>query len=399
MTNICVIGMGYVGISHAIMLAQKNNVTILEVSKEKIDLFNKKESPIKDSDIEYYLKNKKLNISADINENYDFKPFDIIIIALPTNYNENEKSIDTGLISNSIKSIRQTNEKALIVIKSTIPIGFMSKLSREVDCQNIIFSPEFLREGQALYDNLNPTRIVIGTMTGDKNSDVENYIRILYEVVEKNDTPVVMMKYAEAEAVKLFSNTYLAMRVAFFNELDTYAEHKGLDTKSIIEGVCFDPRISFGYNNPGFGYGGYCLPKDTKQLLNNFENVPQDLISAIVNSNTTRKAHIAEQIINMTKNMQNPVVGIYRLQMKSGSDNARESGVLDIISILLNRGIKVVVYEPSEIKNVMDDRNYIFEDELSVFKRISTVILANRMSEELRDVVDKVYTRDVYNYL
>ena len=399
MINVCVLGMGYVGISHAIMLAQKNNVTVLDVSKEKIDLLNKKESPIKDKDVEYYLKNKELNIHADINENYDFKSFDIIIIALPTNYNVEAKTIDTALISDAIKTIRQTNKNALIVIKSTIPIGFMSKLSNEVDCCNIIFSPEFLREGQALYDNLYPTRVVLGTLTGKNNEDVDNYISIMYEVIEKKDAPVITMKYTEAEAVKLFSNTYLAMRVSFFNELDTYAECNGLDTKSIIDGVCLDPRISSGYNNPGFGYGGYCLPKDTKQLLKNFENVPQNMISAIVDSNATRKMHIANRIMESIKNLQNPVVGIYRLQMKSGSDNARESSVLDIISILLQHGVNVIVYEPSVIKNKMDDNKFVFENDLNSFKKTSGIILANRMSNELEDVADKVYTRDVYNCL
>ncbi|MBR2885472.1 MAG: nucleotide sugar dehydrogenase [Clostridia bacterium] len=399
MTNIVVLGMGYVGIANAVMLAKLCSVTVLDISKEKIEALNKMESPIKDLDVEYYLKNEKLDIHAELNKNYDFQTCDIIIVALPTNYDEDSKTLNTDLILDSIKTIRQTNKNALIIIKSTIPIGFMAKISKDIDCSNIVFSPEFLREGKALYDNLNPTRIIFGTLTGENTKSLDKYISILKHVLDKKDAPIITMNYTEAEAVKIFSNTYLAMRVAFFNELDTYAESKGLDTKSIIDGVCLDPRISGGYNNPSFGYGGYCLPKDTKQLLSSFDGIPQDLITAIVNSNTTRKNHIANQIIKMLKEQNNSVVGIYRLQMKSGSDNARESGVLGIISILLNQGVEVIIYEPSEIKDKAVNTEFVFENDLKKFKERSEIILANRMSEDLHDVSDKVYSRDIYNYL
>lgn len=398
MTNVVVLGMGYVGIANAVMLAKHCSVTVLDISKEKIKTLNKMESPIKDSDVEYYLKNEKLDIHAELNRNYDFQTCDIIIVALPTNYDEDSKTLNTDLILDSIKTIRQTNKNALIIIKSTIPIGFMRKLSKDIDCSNIVFSPEFLREGQALYDNLNPTRIVFGTLTGKSTKSLDNYISILKVVLEKKDAPIITMNYTEAEAVKIFSNTYLAMRVAFFNELDTYAESKGLDTKSIIDGVCLDPRIVSGYNNPSFGYGGYCLPKDTKQLLSNYQDVPQNLIKAIVDSNQTRKEYISNRVVDILKRQDDPVVGIYRLQMKSGSDNARESCILDVISILAKQGFKIKVYEPyvsNEIK--CDEFNYT--DDLNEFKRSSTIIIANRISEEIMDVKEKIYTRDVFNYL
>lgn len=398
MTNIVVVGMGYVGIANAVMLARHCNVTVLDISKDKVEALNKKESPIKDSDVEYYLKNENLNIHAELNNNYDFQSCDIIIVALPTNYDENSKTLKTDLILDTIKTIRQTNTNALIVIKSTIPIGFMAKLSKDTDCSNIVFSPEFLREGQALYDNLNPTRIVFGTLTGENTKSLDNYISILKVVLEKKDAPIITMNYTEAEAVKIFSNTYLAMRVAFFNELDTYAESKGLDTKSIIDGVCLDPRIASGYNNPSFGYGGYCLPKDTKQLLNNFDNVPQDIIKAIVDSNTTRKKYIYRQIVDKIKKIKDPIVGVYRLQMKSGSDNSRESSIIDIISMLQKHNIKIMVYEPL-VKKYTECIDCRFEDDLKNFKNCATIILANRMSKDLYDVRNKVYTRDIYNYL
>jgi len=399
MINVIVIGMGYVGMANAVMLAKTCNVTVLDISKEKIDTLNKLESPIKDSDIEYYLKNENLNIHAEINDNYDFRSGDIILVALPTNYDEDLKTLNTNLIKETITEIRQTNKNGLIVIKSTIPIGFMAELSKEIDCSNVVFCPEFLREGQALHDNLNPTRIIFGTQNGKNNPSLEKYISILTETMDKKDVPIITMNYSESEAVKIFSNTYLAMRVAFFNELDTYAEYNGLDTKSIIDGVCLDPRISSGYNNPSFGYGGYCLPKDTKQLLKNFENIPQNLISAIVDANVTRKRHIANRVIESIKNLQNPTVGIFRLQMKIGSDNSRESGVLDVISMLLQQGVKVIVYEPSNIKGTISEGELVFENDLTRFKMNSGIIIANRMSEELENVAEKVYTRDVYNFL
>lgn len=398
MTDIVVVGMGYVGLANAVMLAKKCRVTALDISKEKIELLNKKESPIKDSKIENNLKNEELNIYAEINDNYNFLFCDIAIIALPTNYDIETKTLNTDLILDSIKSIRKTNKDALIVIKSTIPIGFMAELSKKIDCSKIVFSPEFLREGQALYDNLNPTRIIFGTLTGEKNKSLENYISILKEVLEKKDAPIITMNYNEAKAVKIFSNTYLAMRVAFFNELDTYAESKGLDTKSIIDGVCLDPRIASGYNNPSFGYGGYCLPKDTKQLLSSFNDVPQELIKAIVDSNTTRKKYICRRILDKIENCPKPIVGVYRLQMKSGSDNSRESSIIDIISLLQEQGVKIIVYEPLENKEI-EGVCCVLENDLKKFKINSTIILANRMSDDLRDVYDKVYTRDVYNYL
>lgn len=397
MNNVVVIGMGYVGLSYAVMLSQKNNVTVLDIDRDKIDLLNKKKSPIKDADIEFYLKNMDLRIHAEYNEHYNYSNADLVIVALPTNYSEVKKTLNTEMIEDTINLIRNTNDNVLIIIKSTLPIGFMAELSQNINCTNIIFSPEFLREGQALHDVMNPTRIILGTLTGESSNEADIYISMLREVSGKTDSAVMVMNYTEAEAVKIFSNAYLAMRVSFFNELDTYAEYNRLNSRAIIEGVCMDPRIASGYNNPSFGYGGYCLPKDTKQLLADYKNIPQNIIKAIVDSNATRKKHIANQVMDRLRDYDRPIVGVYRLQMKSGSDNARESGILDVISILLQHGIKIKIYEPF-VKKEAFNMDCDFEDDLDAFKKDTTIIIANRMSEELYDVMDKVYTRDIFNY-
>ncbi len=385
--KIAVAGTGYVGLSIATLLSQKNEVVALDIIEEKVDMINNHISPIKDEYIEKYLKEKDLNLKATLDYKEAFQDAKFIIISTPTNYDDEVDFFDTSSVEDIIEKVISMDIDTTMVVKSTIPVGFIESMKKKYGIDNIMFSPEFLREGKALYDNLYPSRIIVG----EKSKRAEEFANLLKESALKEDIPVKFMDATEAEAVKLFANTYLALRVSYFNELDTYAELKGLNTKDIIEGVCLDPRIGNHYNNPSFGYGGYCLPKDTKQLLANYKGVPQDMIKAIVQSNKTRKQHIADMIIK-----RNPkVVGIYRLTMKSGSDNFRESAIQGIIKILQKENLEIIIYEPMLKEKYFEDMKVIHD--LEEFKQKSDVILVNRTSKELEDVKDKIYTRDLFS--
>lgn len=384
--RIAVAGTGYVGLSIATLLSQKNEVVALDIIPEKVEMINNRNSPIKDKEIEEFFKEKTLNLKATLDYKEAFKGADYIVISTPTNYDDEKNHFDTSSVEDIIQKVISMKIDTTMVVKSTIPVGFIESVKKKYNIDNIMFSPEFLREGKALYDNLYPSRIIVGEVS----ERAEKFANLLKECSYKDDVTVKFMNSTEAEAVKLFANTYLALRVAYFNELDTYAEIKGLNTQDIIEGVGLDPRIGSHYNNPSFGYGGYCLPKDTKQLLANFDNVPQNLIRAIVRSNRTRKKHITEMVMR-----RNPeIVGIYRLTMKTNSDNFRASAIQEIIERLKNEDVEVIIYEPT-LKNA-EFNGCSVENDFQKFSEYSDVIIANRYESILDSVKDKVYTRDLF---
>lgn len=399
--KIAVAGTGYVGMSIATLLSQRNHVCAIDVDPEKIKLINDGKSPVHDEYIESYLKEKNLYLTATIDAKEAYTDADYVVIAVPTNYDYEKNYFNTSAVESVIEAVMKYNSQAIIIIRSTVPVGYTVAIREKVSSRNIIFSPEFLRESMALYDNLYPSRIIIGTDSGDKQLYNASYIfaELLKEGAIKEDIDVLYMGFTEAEAVKLFANTYLALRIAYFNELDTYADSKGLDARQIIDGVCLDSRIGIHYNNPSFGYGGYCLPKDTKQLLANYVDVPENLIKAIVQANETRKNFVAERVLSLAEANKHSLglitVGVYRLTMKTNSDNFRQSSIIGVMKRIKRNGVRIIIYEPMIKCKYFEDYEII--ESLEAFKEISDVIIANRYLEELKDVEEKVYTRDLYH--